>query len=255
METDYLPYPLVITWEAERAVWRHECLRTFPLSTKSAGQPVVSESSSDTGAGELPDGYVFGLGSAVDTKVDNPGMPQSVGSDFDVGNASGDEFFTDDETCHRYLDKWWGGSSSTSRSASVVPDMEKGIIEFLRKLYLRLDEEHRQNRVLERLRGEFRDAHSVYVGSALDIGMPNGNVVYNILQCMKDVQETGLCDEIDCSLRFWFDWNDLSVWTTCTILVPADQEIRIKRTLPMWQFGSSEFLIVEISTARLEKFR
>ncbi|KAK7018733.1 hypothetical protein VNI00_018293 [Paramarasmius palmivorus] len=244
MEPDYLPYPLVVTWEAERAVWRHECL--WGLTPPAKPSDTVSDPRSNGVRGATA------LERSMDD--DNTGNLDTCSSEMDAmehasGNIGWDRFFLNDDGRYQAIDRWWNHVGHNSI------DMEKGIVEFLGNLYPKLDDEHRTNRILIQLRKEFEDARAIYGGVALDTGLPSGYTVSTILQCMKEVQNTGLCDDIEFDMRFWFDWNELSVWTTCVILVPPKNEVKIKKSLPLWQYGSSDFtgLLVEISVARLEK--
>ncbi|KAK7044045.1 hypothetical protein VNI00_007760 [Paramarasmius palmivorus] len=207
MEADYLPYPLVITWEAERAVWRRECLlAASPGSTFSRGVQTspVSDTSGDSGDDM---------------------------SDAEVSEALGD--------------------------AIIDHDMEAGIVEFLGRLYPRIDKEFRCNGTMDQLRRDFLEARDFYGKVVSEAGLPTGHVVFTILQCIKDVQNMGVSDRVEFNLRFWLDWEELVVWTTCTILVPPEHEIKVKRCVPPWQIGSVDFasLLVEISSPGTERFR
>ncbi|KAK7022062.1 hypothetical protein VNI00_017044 [Paramarasmius palmivorus] len=243
METDFLPFPLTVTWEAERAVWHHECF--LALSSFMRGSRVVDYTTYVSTANQTD--WLFTTASGDLSNM----YPYS-----EVGRDSGATFEATHRTCSTVLEPWWAEPfQEVCRSDSS--DLGQGIISFLSQLYPRLDAEHRENVLLNSLRREFTEMRQVYMDMIPQIGLPSAHVVSTILQCIKDIQNTGLCEEVEVTLRFWLDWEALAVWTTCTLLVPPEQEVKIKQSLPLWHFGTvnSNRLLVEISATRLEKYR
>lgn len=82
--------------------------------------------------------------------------------------------------------------------------MELILVEYLQALYPLLAREHYSSWPMERLRCCFANLRSVRAGCNRSLRYPTGHVVAMILQCLDDVDVSGLSDDVDVSGFFVF---------------------------------------------------
>ncbi|KAK7021999.1 hypothetical protein VNI00_017101 [Paramarasmius palmivorus] len=215
MSCDFLREPLVITCEAENALWAHHCLAT------------------PNKFGRILDWLPMDDGTLAirfeDVQLDGSTDKES-GSRIQVARL-------DDQYKH---------------VKEIVEHSHQISLRFLSSFYDITDAIHRRQETIQNMFTDFSSAWSRYKIPHETLEQPNGHVAWLIIRCIDDIKNTGYCDTITVDTQFTIDWEHERICTTAYLLVRDDTVKRVIGELSFWsleEFKRANLDVIVMSDA------
>ncbi|KAK7032393.1 hypothetical protein VNI00_013141 [Paramarasmius palmivorus] len=115
--------------------------------------------------------------------------------------------------------------------------LDSAVIDFLSGLYPLLAAEHRHSWPVERLRDAFAGLRQLYPDEFGRSSYPTGHVVAMIMQCLEDLDISGLSDDVELQIEFALDRERDLITTTCDIVVSTECMLLLQREIPAWTWS------------------
>ncbi|KAK7027414.1 hypothetical protein VNI00_015250 [Paramarasmius palmivorus] len=229
MENENFKNAHVVTWETEKAVWTHPCFwflegdllfrRVARRSTNSVDSTLVIPDSND----------IFDIGYK---EMANMFAASERGSEMESQRTDLAEW--------KYIR---GKTECSHRSVRCISDLEPAVVEFMKGLYNKVNENHKKNHNLRMIRNDIIRIRKLYSSLSSSIQQPSGYAICIILQCIDDVRNTGCCETVQFQLEFSLSPPNKKLHITCSIIIPEDKVNAVQSEL------------AEITTWNQEEFR
>ncbi|KAK7021063.1 hypothetical protein VNI00_017552 [Paramarasmius palmivorus] len=193
------PHTLVITWEAEKALWAYECINLVDDIYNARFNLPEDTSCSD---------HLNGLGQAEND--DRQGdVPAEASAWRPTHEAELELLRKQEEALH-----------STTR--------------FLTELYPVLESNFLESSAFAQMRQDFQAAVELYSVFGPTICGPNGHTVSTLIKCIEDMNHTRFCSEAKFTLQFDLEWEEDRLWTRCYFHVPSHAVESVKEDVKYW---------------------
>ncbi|KAK7033692.1 hypothetical protein VNI00_012692 [Paramarasmius palmivorus] len=209
IETPFIPMPVVLIWEAERALWgfmSSQALRTEGNFGRGQGNTAVSSNVEHT----TQKYNRLSLSCVTEDDMDPYEFPET--------------------------DQWLGTSILVGQNSGLQSSMTcEEVTAFLVGFYPRLVEDFKHDVILRRLHCFFRE---VDVDVRLSTGAfdenPTGFTAHSVLQGLEFVFGEHTSGHVEFKLSFHYSWLTKSVHTVCTFIVPGGREQKLRKALSDW---------------------
>ncbi|KAK7020637.1 hypothetical protein VNI00_017675 [Paramarasmius palmivorus] len=219
MENENFKNAHVVTWETEKAVWSHPCFwflegeLLFRQIAEAARNAQKEEEVTATDSSEILDVGRPRRGSTSSIETERSSEVESALSDLAEW-----KYVRERANC-------------THRSVKSVDDLELAVVEFMKGLYKKVNENHQKNHNLKMIRSDIIRIRKLYSSLSSAIQQPTGYAVCIVLQCIEDVRNTGLCDTVQFQLEFSLSPPNTKLHMTCSIIIPADKVTAVQSEL------------------------
>ncbi|KAK7021860.1 hypothetical protein VNI00_017207 [Paramarasmius palmivorus] len=209
MENDNFQTAYIVTWETEKAVWSHPCFWFLE------GDILVRELTNN--ATRHQDTTIVVAGVPELLHVGRPGRTTVSPEEL--------ERISERESARSDLAEWKyvrGKTGCTHRNVKNLQDLEPAVVEFMKGLYAKVNDNYNKNHNLKMIRNDIIRIRKLYSSLSNNIQQPTGYAICIILQCIEDVRNTGHSDIVQFQLEFSLSPPNTKLHVTCSIIIPAD---------------------------------
>ncbi|KAK7041975.1 hypothetical protein VNI00_008957 [Paramarasmius palmivorus] len=221
MACNFLQEPLVITWEAEKALWAHHCIGAFNHFGRVVDWVPIDENSLAIRLEDisLPERQVATSSQTTRFLAYNFHSPP-------VGKVAPAE--------HIFNKRSSSWIKEVHSESETMLKLHRSALKFLPSFYNVSDIACRKDYTLQELLYDFIRVWNLYDTPQRTVTFPTGHVVWLILRCVDDVKNTRHTDTVTVDLEFTVDREHNRIFTTAYLLVPNEKAEKIKEEVAFW---------------------
>ncbi|KAK7027389.1 hypothetical protein VNI00_015225 [Paramarasmius palmivorus] len=233
------PHSLVITWEAEKALWAYDCINM--VNDIYSARVCQNE---DVECLDLLNS--FGEAQKDDRRVNNRHQHYQ----YLIKRVMVHRIYLHGDFPAEASD--WGPSQEDELNQMTTYEQAlHTTTRFLTKLYPILESNFVESSAFTQMRQDFQASVELYSVFGATIQCPTGHTVSTLIKCIEDMNHTRFCSGAKFSLYFDLEWEEDRLWTRCHFHVPLHILASVKEDLKCWseeEFTNAYLKVVILQT-------